>query len=229
MTADDQRVCLRCGEPAGDQRFCASCRSQLESFRDRQTRTGGDARDQSHHPAQAPRGLRLEQAGAAAAGEGRDPIGHDGSGAAFQVDPDQRTAEASIAGQWSDSPHRVARFEEVLRPKPTDVDRALAEYRQADAAGDPEGSTKLGVLLEQQGDREGAIAAYRRADERGDANGSYSLAPEPAERETPPVTPAIGSERASVGRKSRRPWAVALRLLVLLGVVVALAARSRRR
>jgi TPR repeat protein len=56
-----------------------------------------------------------------------------------------------------------------------DVEGALAAYQRADAAGDPQGATNLGVLLEQQGDLDGALAAYRRADERGDVNGAFNL------------------------------------------------------
>jgi tetratricopeptide (TPR) repeat protein len=56
-----------------------------------------------------------------------------------------------------------------------DIEGALAVYRRADAAGDAQGATNLGVLLEQRGDLDGAAAAYRRADERGDVNGAFNL------------------------------------------------------
>ncbi len=67
----------------------------------------------------------------------------------------------------------VARLEDVLSTK--EVDPELAACLQADAAGDPQGATNLGVLLEQRGDLDGALAAYRRADRRGDVNGAFNL------------------------------------------------------
>ena len=40
-------------------------------------------------------------------------------------------------------------------------------YRRADKRGDPAAATRLGELLEQQGDLAGAAAAYRRASDAG--------------------------------------------------------------
>jgi tetratricopeptide (TPR) repeat protein len=78
-----------------------------------------------------------------------------------------------LPGAASPPARDVARLEDVLTEKA--VDPELAACLRADAAGEPEGATNLGVLLEQRGDVEGALAAYRRADRRGDVNGTFNL------------------------------------------------------
>ena len=78
-----------------------------------------------------------------------------------------------LPGEAAPPRRDVARLEDVLSKK--EVDPELAACLQADAAGDPQGATNLGVLLEQRGDVDGALAAYRRADRRGDVNGTFNL------------------------------------------------------
>jgi TPR repeat protein len=70
-------------------------------------------------------------------------------------------------------PRECARLEEVLTP--AEVDAELESYRRADAAGDAQAATNLGVRFEEKGDFEAALAAYRRAERRGDVNGSFNL------------------------------------------------------
>jgi tetratricopeptide (TPR) repeat protein len=183
----DQRVCLRCGEPAGDHRFCKSCRSHLDSLLELSHRGGSKAKETKYPTAQPPQEVGPEQTMAAASDGGSDGIAAEASAAAVQVDPDRLPADSGTAdaspgpldlerlNEGARPRREVARFEEVLTPAATDFDDVLAVYRQADAAGDPQGSTNLGVMLEQQGDLEGALAAYERADERGDVNGSFNL------------------------------------------------------
>ncbi|HWM54683.1 MAG TPA: hypothetical protein VNO20_04770 [Solirubrobacterales bacterium] len=52
---------------------------------------------------------------------------------------------------------------------------AIAHFRAADGAGDPEGSRELGILLEKTGDNEGARAALQRSRDRGSASGTLAL------------------------------------------------------
>src|SRR6201997_1508702 len=54
-----------------------------------------------------------------------------------------------------------------------DLAGAEAAYREADAAGDAQAATKLGLILESLGQRDQALAAYARADERGDGRGAF--------------------------------------------------------
>lgn len=89
---------------------------------------------------------------------------------------DPRPAEGVIielGGGAAQPPEECARLEDVLTPK--HVDAELEACMRADAAGDPQGATNVGVLLEEGGDLQGALAAYRRADRRGDVNGSFNL------------------------------------------------------
>lgn len=177
----DQGACLRCGEPAGDQRFCESCRSQLDPSAESGSGDAADAGAALRSSVQARREVRLEQAAGADLRPAerltidvRGSLSVDARGGAFELEwvssgPDERLSERA------QPPREVARFEDVLAPATADADRVLAAYRWADAAGDAQGSTNLGVLLEQRGDLEGAIAAYRRGDERGDVNGSFNL------------------------------------------------------
>src|ERR1700749_1405732 len=53
-----------------------------------------------------------------------------------------------------------------------DLAGAEAAYREADAAGDAQAATKLGLILESLGRRDEALAAYARADERGAGRGA---------------------------------------------------------
>lgn len=52
---------------------------------------------------------------------------------------------------------------------------AIAHFRAADGAGDPEGSRELGILLEKTGDNEGARAALQRSRDRGSASGALAF------------------------------------------------------
>src|SRR5579862_950757 len=73
----DQRICPRCGQPAGEYRFCASCRSQF---------TGPRAEVPSHPATHALREvLRLEEALAAASKGINERIAARSSTAAVQV------------------------------------------------------------------------------------------------------------------------------------------------
>lgn len=188
MTEHDQGVCLRCGQPAGNHRFCESCRSQFETWCcGRPAARGSDA---IHSVAPAAGEVRLEEAGVG--GDGRsDRITAKSSVGAGPVDSDPSLAESltahvrdgavesdklstgAEASSRPQQPRDVARFEEVLTERGGDPE--LAVYAQADAAGEPHGATNLGVLLEQRGDLEGALAAYGRADRRGDVDGSFNL------------------------------------------------------
>jgi tetratricopeptide (TPR) repeat protein len=179
----DLGVCACCGDPAGDRRFCESCRSRLDSLTDITAHAGACVRDLSSQGAQ--------QTLSGAPHSESVPIIADATSPAY-AGGDPRPVESSSADTGPRGPsldklstsgderltgpaQEVARFEDLLTPAPTGVDSALAAYRQADADGDPRGSTNLGVLLEEQGDLDGALAAYRRADERGDVNGSFNL------------------------------------------------------
>lgn len=89
---------------------------------------------------------------------------------------DQRVclrAEHERLSNAAEPAQEYARLEEVLTPKP--IDHELEACLRADAAGDPQGATNVGVLLEEKGDLQGALAAYRRADRRGDVNGTFNL------------------------------------------------------
>jgi hypothetical protein len=112
----DQRVCPRCGEPAGDYSFCEACRSQLDSLSGIVT------------AAQAPREVRIEQARAAASNGDSDRITSEASATAVQVDRDPGPAENLIAdaNAKAQAPPEVARFEEVMTIAPPVVDAAPA-------------------------------------------------------------------------------------------------------
>lgn len=122
----DQRVCPRCGEPAGDGRFCEACRAQI---------AGTHATDVSSPATHALREvLRLEEALAAASKGISDRIAARATGTAVQVEPESRPAPDAAAGAvetaklpTSATEHRVeatrparavARLEDVLTVKP---------------------------------------------------------------------------------------------------------------
>ena len=123
----DQRICPRCGEPAGEYRFCASCRSQI---------AGPRADDASHPATHALREvLRLEEALAAASKGISDRIAARSPAAAVQVEQDPAPASDGSAGvleipklgtsqeRGADappSPRAVARLEDVLTVAPRD-------------------------------------------------------------------------------------------------------------
>ena len=101
----DQRVCPRCGEPAGDRRFCEACRAQI---------AGTHATDLSSPATHALREvLRLEEALAAASKGISDRIAARATGTAVQVEPESRPAAtpplARSRQQSSDQRHRASR------------------------------------------------------------------------------------------------------------------------
>ena len=55
MTEHDQRVCPRCGEPAGDHHLWSSCGLNIGSLSETLTRAEREASDVSHQVAQEPR------------------------------------------------------------------------------------------------------------------------------------------------------------------------------
>lgn len=177
MTEHDQTVCLRCGKPVGDRRFCEPCYSQLSSFTESVRHVRGDISDVIHSAAPAGREVRHGQRLAAGGGDSHDPPPAQDAilelcGGALE--PGKLSSGAyARPDATSRRPREVARFDAVLTPD--EVDPELEACRRADAAGDPQGATNLGVLLEERGDLEGALAAYRRADRRGDVNGSFNL------------------------------------------------------
>lgn len=134
----DRRACPRCGEPAGDYRFCESCRSHLESLMGIPAHAGARASDSGELAAQAPReALGFEQSSAGASNGDADRITSDASATAVQVQPEPHPAEArtddggpavdvaklpSIADERAGDqpPREVARLEEVLTIAPSE-------------------------------------------------------------------------------------------------------------
>jgi hypothetical protein len=141
----DQRVCPRCGEPAGGYGFCQSCRSHIDSLTGTPAHAGAHATDPSYLAAQV---LRLEQALAATSKGISDRIAAGPPAAAVQVDADPRPGENS-GGDASDgtleraklltgadervsgaprAAREVARLEDVLTVASTDdLDRIAAK------------------------------------------------------------------------------------------------------
>lgn len=143
----DQKICPRCGEPAGDYSFCHTCRAHLDSLNGIPGHAGTATSDAGYPATQALREiLRLEEALAAASKGISDRIAARSSAAAVQVDPDPRPADTLAASGetleivetptgddvlMSDlvlQPVRdVARLEEVLKVAPADKVEPAAE------------------------------------------------------------------------------------------------------
>jgi hypothetical protein len=152
----DQRVCPRCGEPAGNYRFCQSCRSHIDSLTGIPTRAAtyaGDAAASVEAPEEGARLeqalVRLEQAMAAASKVSSDRAAGPASAAALDVNsppppPAERTPRANSGAveittlptgpddRGSDrhqTSRDVARLEDVLSvasPKPPSADLKTA-------------------------------------------------------------------------------------------------------
>lgn len=143
----DQKICPRCGEPAGDYSFCHTCRAHLDSLNGTPGHAGTATSDAGYPATQALREiLRLEQALAAASKGISDRIAARSSGAAVEVDRDPRPADTLAASGatldivetptahdvlMSDlvvQPVRdIARLEEVLKVVPADKVELTAE------------------------------------------------------------------------------------------------------
>jgi hypothetical protein len=173
----DQRGCLRCGKSAGEWRFCESCRSKFGLFLERPIGVAACAEEEVSIVAPVAREPAVAPKMAAGGGDRQDPGPGQNLGTRLRegaLEADRISAGGDErAGQAGPPAREVARFEDVLSP--AELDAELEPYRRADAAGDPEAATKLGVLLEQRGDIKGALAAYRRADRRGSVSGSFNL------------------------------------------------------
>ncbi len=152
MMEHDQRVCPRCGEPAGNYRFCQSCRSHIDSLTGIPTRAAtyaGDAAASVEAPEEGARLeqalVRLEQAMAAASKVSSDRAAGPASAAALEVNsppppPAERSPRANSGAveittlrtspddRGSDrhqTSREVARLEDVLSvpsPKPPSAD-----------------------------------------------------------------------------------------------------------
>ena len=137
MLEDDQRVCPRCGQPAGDYRFCESCRSHIDSLTRESSGLRAETGGQAYTAAQAPRdALGFEQALTATSNGESDGVGGAASPAAVQTEPDSRSAPAGDASPgtlgkaelWTttdgrigapiQAPQDVARLEQVLSVAP---------------------------------------------------------------------------------------------------------------
>lgn len=146
----DRRVCLRCGQPAGEHRFCQSCRSHIDALMAIPPRAATNAANPADAVARASREvLRLEQALSAASSGNSDTIAGEPPAAAVEVEPDPRPAETTTAHASSGTveidtlstsavdipkgPQEVARFEEVLTVSPIQPgDRAAPDAATSD-------------------------------------------------------------------------------------------------
>lgn len=119
----DQRVCPRCGEPAGVYSFCQSCRSHMDSLTGIPTSAAAHAGDGIYPATRALREVvRLEEALAAASKGISERIAATASAAAVEVDPDPLAASAETVH----APRDVARLEDVLTIAPTADNDSIA-------------------------------------------------------------------------------------------------------
>lgn len=144
----DQRVCPRCGKPAGEYRFCQSCRSHIDSLLGTSSRAGAGATAPSQPATQVLREVaRLEQALAAVSKGINDRIAAGASLTGLQVDATVGASESSTdearrvmldtaklatsadqqGGDASQPPREVARLEDVLTLRPTNRAAASPE------------------------------------------------------------------------------------------------------
>lgn len=137
----DQKVCPRCGKPAGEYRFCGSCRSHFEVLVGIPTPAVAHASEPSHAAAHGPREL------IAAADGGSDRSTGGAPAAAVEVAPDPHVADEQAAetsapelaklpstagdrlSEASPAQREVARFEDLL----TIVPEPEAEPASVDA------------------------------------------------------------------------------------------------
>jgi hypothetical protein len=182
---DDQRVCPRCGQPAGDYRFCVSCRSHIDSLTRDPSGLTCQTGDQAYTPAQAPReAVGFEQALTATSNGDSGRVGGTASAAAVRAEPDSRPAPAGDASAgtlgkaelWTttdgrigapvQAPQDVARLEQVLSVAPPDP-RTTAK---AAAAPVPEVAPAQDAIDDTADDAgDGALERAKRALERLEA------------------------------------------------------------
>jgi hypothetical protein len=175
---DDQRVCPRCGQPAGDYRFCESCRSHIDSLTRDPSGLGAHTGDQAYTAAQAPReALGFEQALTATSNGDSDRVGGAASAAAVHTEPDSRPAPAGDAsaatfgkaelwttdgriGAPAQAPADVARLEQVLSMAPPD-DRTTAKAAAPPVPAAEPAQDDVGDAADDTGD--GALERAKRA------------------------------------------------------------------
>lgn len=138
MMDHNQRACPRCGEPAGDYRFCQSCRAHMDSLTGSPSAADAHAADPTYLAAQV---LQLEQALAAASKGITDRIAGETS-TAVQVEPEPHlpdTEPAEIGAVSLDRPTApdVARLEDVLTVAPPTHDERNAPPTPKPAANEP--------------------------------------------------------------------------------------------
>jgi hypothetical protein len=224
----DQRVCPRCGKPAGEYRFCEACRAHIDSLTGIPAQAGADAGESA---AQVMREvLRLEEAlaavskgiseriaAAAATGEQLHPEplaperSQPGEGTLERfppAGPEERLIEAT------QPPHDVARLEEVLTPAPR-------------RAPDPVPSPPPEGVAAGEAETEPQTSPPPAAPVEPEAR----IAPPPA-AEAPPLAasrqePQRFEPAAPAGRRDR--WIAAICGLCLVGLLLVLLGRRARR
>ena len=247
----DQRVCPRCGEPAGDYRFCRSCSAHMDSL------TGvpmpsAPAADPTYLAAQV---AQLEQALAAASKSIGDRIAGEPS-AAVQVEPeplpaDPVTGDAATVSLGRTKLPEVARLEDVLTVAPADHGPAAAAPIEPSAhvSAPPADELERGASAEDHAPEPLYVAAqalreafwFEQASafkaatrEAPQSHLPEASAAEPVRTESvPPPSAHEGTPQPapepSTAPASRSRWVVAMWVLALIALVALLTGRSGRR
>jgi hypothetical protein len=253
----DQRVCPRCGEPAGDYSFCESCRSHMDSLTGIAPSAAAHAGDAIYPANRALREVvRLEEALAAASKGISERIAARASAAAVEVDPDPLAASGTeLVTDVVQPPLEVARLEDVLTIAPPSDAITLPEppHVQAEESGVespprveqppvPPAYVAAAALreafwFEQASAFKPGVAARQAPEATAARVGSVpppavqSAEPDRSEADAPPAAEPPAAEPSSpelwIGR-ARSTWPVAVWILALVAVLMLLTRRGRR-
>lgn len=236
-----KRICPRCGESAGDQGFCQSCRSHMESLNGiptrAQTHAGGAASSTTQVLTQV---MQLEEALAAVSKGISDRI----AAAAVEVDsrPADTAAEAVLLPGTADTdlatPSReVARLEDVLKisaPAPASLSVPPPAAPALEVAEEP--TAEVTSIAPPAVPSYVAAQALREAfwfEQASAFSAAATSCPPPeaaaVEVEAPSQVEAASTELDSHPEAEATSWLTAIVLLTLLALVMVLTGRRPRR
>jgi hypothetical protein len=233
MTEHEERLCPRCGHPAGDHRFWPACGLNIDSLSETPVRAEHEGDDVSHEIGQETREAVWSEDASGAESNGGDQIpGEAWTAPVYEIDCDRGSAEDTPAEAVT-APLKATLVVSPAEQQPSDVSHEIGhETREALWSEDASGVESNSAGDQIPGEASTA-PIYEIDSDRGSAEDtSANVDPASFRDRARPGAQRNGSRsvvRVWMARGSRSQRLALVCLLVAIGLVVVLTGRDVRR